>query len=103
MSSIIKTVVQQTSKTTPVRADYKNCIIQTVPLTDAGNTVFEFVVNNKEFYPEQNIQLTAVYGGLGVPFVTLVSQARGTFTIRVANIGSAALNAALLINTSVIN
>lgn len=103
MASIIKTVVQQTNKTTPVTANYKNCIIQTVPLTDAGNSVFEFTVNNKTFYPEQNIQLTPVYSGLGVPYVTILSQTRFAFTVRVHNLGAAALNGPLSINVAVIN
>lgn len=103
MSTVIKTVVQQTSKTTAVVANYKNCIIQTVALTDAADTSFDFAVTNNEFYPEQNIQLTAVYGGTGTPVVTLVSTTRFGFTIRVTNVGTAVLNAALSINVSVIN
>lgn len=99
----IKTVIQQTSKTTAVVANYKNCIIQTVPLTDAAATAFEFSVSNKQFYPEQNIQLTAVYAGLGVPYCTLVSQSKWAFVIRVHNLGAVPLNAALSINVSVIN
>lgn len=99
----IKTVVQTTSKTTKVVANYKNCIIQTVALTDAADTSFEFDVANKVFYPEQNIQLTAVYAGTGIADVSLVSQTRFAFRIRVANVGTAVFNAALKINVSVVN
>lgn len=99
----IKTVVQTTSKTTPVVANYKNCIIQTVALTDAADTFFDFAVSNKQFYPEQNIQLTAVYNGTGCPVVSLVSQTTFGFVIRVQNVGTAVFNAPLSINTSVVN
>jgi hypothetical protein len=99
----IKTVIQQTNKTTVVTANYKNCIIQTVPLTDAADTFFSFSVINKQFYPDQNIQLTAVYSGTGVPYVTLVSQTQFSFIIQVHNLGAAAFNAPLKINVSVIN
>jgi hypothetical protein len=100
----IKKFVQTGSKTTPVTANSKNCIIQTVPLTDAADTAFTFIVNNKQFYPEQNVQLTPVYGGLGVPYVTLASQqiAPFQFAVRVHNLGTVALNAPLQINVSVI-
>lgn len=101
----IKKFVQTGSNITPVSANSKNCIIQTVPLTDAAGTAFNFIVNNNQLYPEQNIQLTAVYGGLGVPYVTLVSQqlVPFQFAIRVHNLGTVPLNAPLSINVSVIN
>jgi hypothetical protein len=99
----IKTVVQATNKTTVVTASYKNCIIQTVPLTDAAGTFFSFNVINKQFYPEQNIQVTPVYSGTGVPHVTLVSQTKWGFIVQVHNVGAAAFNAPLKINVSVIN
>jgi hypothetical protein len=101
--SSIKTVIQQTNKTTAVVANYKNCIIQTVSLTDAAGTFFNFNVLNDQFYPEQNIQVTAVYSGTGVPYVTLVSQTKFGFLVQVHNLGSAAFNAPLQINVSVIN
>ncbi|HEY6143744.1 MAG TPA: hypothetical protein VIV55_10070 [Flavobacterium sp.] len=99
----IHTVVQTTGKTNPVTANYKNCVIQTVSLVDAGATFFEFVVKNKQFYPEQNIQLTPVYAGTGTPHCIVVSQSKFTYTIRVYNIGLVALNGVLSINASVIN
>jgi hypothetical protein len=92
----IKTVVQQTNKTTVVTANYKNCIIQTVPLTDAAGTFFSFNVINKQFYPEQNIQVTPVYSGTGIPYVTLVGQTKWSFILQVANLGSAAFNGPLI-------
>jgi hypothetical protein len=103
MASIIKTVVQTTNKTTPVTANYKNCIIQTVVLTDAADTQFAFDVINKKYYPEQNIQLTVLYAGTGTPIVALASTTRFGFTIRVTNVGTAVLNGALSINVAVIN
>lgn len=100
----IKTVVQATSKTTPVVANYKNCIIQTVPLTDALDTVFEFQVLNDKLYPQQNVQLTAFYAGTtGIPHVFITEQKQGSFKVKVANVGVGAFNAAVKINASVIN
>jgi hypothetical protein len=100
----IKTVVQTVSKTTPVSANYKNCIIQTVPLTDAADTGFEFVVNNNKFYPEQNIQITPVYAGTtGAVLATITSQSKWTFTVKLTNVGTAVLNASCSLNVSVIN
>jgi hypothetical protein len=98
----IKTVIQKTNKTTVVTANYKNCIIQTVPLTDAAGAFFSFNVINKKFFPEQNIQVTAVYSGTGVPYVTLVGQTKWSFILQVQNLGAAAFNAPLKINVSVI-
>jgi hypothetical protein len=100
----IKTVVQATSKTTTVVANYKNCIIQTVALTDAADTSFEFLVTNDKLYPQQNVQLTAFYAGTtGIPHVFITEQTQGSFKVKVVNVGTAVLNAAVKINASVIN
>jgi len=100
--SRLKAVTQLTSKTTGVTMNTKNGIITTVALTDSANTEFEFVVANKKVYPDSNIQLTAVYGGTGVPVVSVVSRGTFTFTVRVANVGVAPFNAAMGINVSII-
>lgn len=101
--SRIKTVTQATSKTTGVEINAKNGVITTVALTDALDTKFEFVVTNNKIYPESNVQLTAKYAGTtGVPHVYLKSVGRFTCTIVVANVGVAALNAAVSINMTVV-
>ena len=100
--SRLKAVTQLTSKTTGVTMNAKNGSITTVALTDALDTEFEFVVNNDKVYPDSNIQLTAVYGGTGVPVVSVVSRSNFTFTVRVANVGVAAFNAVMGINVSII-
>lgn len=100
--SRIKEVTQATSKTTAVTLNAKNGIIHTVALTDALDTEFEFVVNNNKIYPESNIQITTMYAGAGVPHVFVKSRDRFTCTLRVANVGVAALDAAVSINMTVI-
>ena len=100
--SRLKAVTQLTSKTTDVTMNAKNGIITTVALTDAADTGFEFVVNNNKVYPDSNIQLTPVYDGAGEPLVRVVSRDRFTFTVRVQNVGVAALDAAVGINVSII-
>lgn len=100
--SRIKTVTQETSKTTAVSVNAKNFVITTVALTDAADTSFQFTVNNNRVYPESNIQVTPIYDGGGVPVITIVSRDRFTFVLQVANVGTAAFDAAMGINVSVI-
>jgi hypothetical protein len=100
--SRLKAVTQLTSKTTDVTMNAKNGIITTVALTDAADTEFEFVVSNNKVYPDSNIQATAVYGGAGVPLVSIVSRDKFTFTLRIANVGVAAFDAAVGINVSIV-
>lgn len=101
--SRIKTVTQITSKTTAVTMNAKNGIITTVALTDAADTKFEFVVNNDKIYPASNIQITATYAGTtGVPYVFVKSRDRFTCTLVVANVGIAALDAAVSINMTIV-
>ena len=101
--SRIKTVTQITSKTTAVTMNAKNGIITTVDLKDAEDTQFEFVVNNDKIYPASNIQVTAMYAGTtGVPYVFVKSRDRFTCTLVVANIGIAALDAAVSINMTIV-
>lgn len=100
--SRLKVVTQATSKTTAVTFNAKTGIINTVALTDAADTGFEFVVNSNKVYPDSNIQLTAVYDGAGEPLVRIVSKDRFTFTVRVQNAGVDALDAAVGINVNII-
>lgn len=91
--SRIKTVVQSGSKTASVTANCYDAVIQTVPLTDAADTSFQFVVNNSVIQDVSAILLSPEYAGTtGLPHVTLVSYVRGAMTVRVSNIGTAAFN-----------
>lgn len=62
--SRIKTVVQTTSKTTSVTANCYDAVIQTVPLTDAADTSFQFVVNNSVIQDVSAILLSPEYNSL---------------------------------------
>jgi hypothetical protein len=100
--SRLKQVTQITSKTTAVRINAFNGSIETVSLTDAGAATFTFTVNNTKVRAISNIQLTSVYNGNGKPLVIIGTQTEGSFTIRVTNLGSGALNAPLRINFGVV-
>jgi len=88
----MKTVVQETSKTTSVELNWYNGKIQTVALTDALDTEFEFTILNKKARPGSQIMLSTLYAGAGVACVTLVSQGKGSFIVRVSNVGVAAFD-----------
>lgn len=91
--SRIRTVVQLTSKTTAVTCNAYDSVIQTVNLTDAADTSFQFVVNNSVIQDVSAILLSPEYAGTtGVPNVRLVSYVRGAMTVRVSNIGTGVFN-----------
>lgn len=83
----MKTVVQATSKTTSVELNWYEGKVQTVALTDALDTEFEFTIVSKKARPGCLIMLTALYPGAGVANVALVSQTKGSFVVRVSNVG----------------
>lgn len=62
--SRIRTVVQQTSKTTAVTCNAYDSVIQTVPLTDAADTEFQFVVNNSVIQNISAILISTEYPSL---------------------------------------
>lgn len=62
--SRIRTVVQLTSKLTPVTANAYDAIIETVPLTDAADTEFQFVVNNSVIQNISAILISTEYPSL---------------------------------------
>lgn len=62
--SRIRTVVQQTSKTTAVTCNAYDSVIQTVPLTDAADTEFQFVVNNSVIQDITAILISTEYPSL---------------------------------------
>lgn len=100
--SRLKQVTQATSKTTAVEVNAKNFQINTVALTDAADTAFQFTVNNDRVYLASNIQVTPIYDGGGVPVITVVSRDRFTFVLQVANVGVDAFDASMGINVSII-
>ena len=101
--SRLKQVTQITSKTTAVKVNAFNGRITTVALTDTADTGFDFVVNNTKVHANSNVQLTVLYAGsTGTPISRIVSQAEGTFTVRISNVGTAVLNAACSLNFGVV-
>jgi hypothetical protein len=62
--SRIRTVVQLTSKTTAVTCNAYDSVIQTVPLTDAADTEFQFVVNNSVIQNISAILISTEYPSL---------------------------------------
>lgn len=62
--SRIRTVVQLTSKTTAVTCNAYDSVIQTVPLTDAADTEFQFVVNNSVIQDITAILISTEYPSL---------------------------------------
>ena len=90
----IKTATQITSKTTQVSVNGYDGIIQTVPLVDAAATSFNFTVKNDKVQAVSTIMLTPVYAGTtGDVKVSLVSQTKGAFVVKVSNVGATVLNA----------
>jgi hypothetical protein len=62
--SRIRTVVQQTSKTTAVTCNAYDSVIQTVALSDAADTEFQFVVNNYVIQDVSAILISTEYPSL---------------------------------------
>ena len=90
----IKTATQITSKTTQVSVNGYDGIIQTVPLVDAAATSFNFTVKNDKVQAVSTIMLTPIYAGTtGDVKVSLVSQTKGAFVVKVSNVGATVLNA----------
>ena len=90
---------QITSKTTQVKSNRYDGTIQTVALTDAGGTSFQFQVNNSYVQGISAILLSTEYAGTtGLPIATLVSYQRGSFVVKITNLGTAVLNAAVRVH-----
>lgn len=90
----IKTATQITSKLTQVSVNGYDGIIQTVPLVDAAATSFNFTVKNDKVQAVSTIMLTPIYAGTtGDVKVSLVSQTKGAFVVKVSNVGATVLNA----------
>ena len=90
----IKEVTQITSKTTSVTANGYDGIVTTVALTDAAGSSFDFTINNEKVKSKSTILLTTEYAGTtGTPTARVVSYTKGSFIVRLSNVGSTALNA----------
>lgn len=101
-TSAPKQVTQTTIKTATVAIHAYRGLVNTVALTDAADTSFEFSVNNAKVRPNSMVLLTPVYAGsTGTPTVRIKSQSKGVFVVRVTNVGTAVLNASLGINFQV--
>jgi hypothetical protein len=87
MGKRIKEVTQITSNTTAVDVDGYDGIITTVLLTDDKNTSFIFTVNNPKARAVSTILLTPIYAGDSILSVSLVSQTKESFVVRIANVG----------------
>jgi hypothetical protein len=86
--SRIKTVIQQTSKTTAVTCNAYDATIQTVSLTDAADTSFSFQVNNSYVQDISAILLSPQYPlttGTTTRTVTLTGTS-GTANITIAGV-----------------
>lgn len=95
----MKRVTQERSKTTGVTCDAYVGEITTVALTDAADTGFSFTVTNKKARPGCQIMLSPIYAGTtGDIALQLVSQTKGSFVVKVKNVGTAVLNAVAKIN-----
>jgi hypothetical protein len=62
--SRIRTVIQTDSKTSAVTCNAYDSVIQTVPLTDAADTEFQFVVNNSVIQNISAILISTEYPSL---------------------------------------
>jgi hypothetical protein len=100
-------VTQGTSITTAVTVNAASGIITTVSATTSANSTEAsgFVVNNTNVLSTSKIQLTCQYAGQanGVPVALVSAIANGSFTVRLGNGGSAALNAVVKIHFTVID
>ena len=64
-----------------------------ISLVDAADTSFNFTVNNDKVQETSTIMLTPVYAGTtGDVKAVLVSQTKGSFVVKVSNVGVAVLN-----------
>lgn len=101
--SKIKVKTQLTSKTTAVVYNDYRGIVQTVALVDAQDTGFEFTINNSKSRTSNQVIIQGIYAGTtGFPVVTLKSQVKGAFTVKVQNIGTAVLNGALQVSFKIV-
>jgi len=87
-------VTQITSISTPVTLNALNGVITTVSSTLAVNATTTFVVNNSNVTTSSKILLTVQYAGAaqGIPDVSIYALTNGSFTVKLGNVGSTALN-----------
>lgn len=94
-------VTQLTSKTTGVTINGPLGTITTVALTDAADTEFSFTVTNSFFAVNSVVLLSINMNGSTGFAMASVTPAAGSAVIKVRNVGTAALNAALKISFSI--
>lgn len=100
-------VTQATSITTGVTVNAHTGVITTVSATTAANSTEAtgFVVTNSAVTTASKILLSCQYAGAanGIPVALVSAVANGSFTVRLGNGGSAALNAAVKIHFTIID
>jgi hypothetical protein len=96
------TVTQLVSSSTGVTLSTMMGQITTVALTTAGAAEEIFTVTNTLVDATDVIVLSTSYAGTGTPLLSVIKTTTGAFDIVIANVGAAALNAAMTINFAVI-
>jgi hypothetical protein len=95
-------VTQSTSISTDVTLDAHNGVITTVAATTAAGASDSFHLLDSAIATDSTILLSVQYGGAGVPVVRVSALAAGDATITIENVGSAALDAEVLIHFAII-
>jgi hypothetical protein len=96
------TVTQLVSSSTGVTLSTMMGQITTVALTTIANGEEIFTVTNTLVDATDVIVLSTSYAGTGTPLLSVIKTTTGAFDIVIANVGAAALNAAMTINFAVI-
>ena len=96
------TVTQTVSSSTGVTLSKMMGQITTVALTTGANAEEVFTVTNTLVDATDVIVLSTSYAGTGTPILSVTGTTTGAFNIVIANVGAAALNAAMTINFAVI-
>jgi hypothetical protein len=96
------TVTQTISSSTGVTLSTMMGQITTVALITGANLEDIFTVTNTLVDATDVIVLSTSYAGTGTPILSVIKTTTGAFDIVIANVGAAALNAAMTINFAVI-
>lgn len=100
----IQAVTQATSTTTDVDLTSTSAVITSQAFSLAAAGTSTFTCNLAACTTTSLVQVTANYGGAGVPVVNVAAVAAGSFDIKVTNLhASAALDAAIVFHVEVRN
>jgi len=95
-------VTQLTSISTDVTLNAHNGVITTVAATTAAGATEAFAFINSALKADSTVLLSVQYTGSGVPVVTTSGLTNGNVIILIDNVGSAALDAEVLIHFVII-